>query len=134
MKPNSVKYIVIHCSDTPDDREHTAADIHRWHKEFGWDGIGYHAVVQRSGKIEYGRPLYWPGAHVKNHNSNSIGVCLIGRHRFEQFQLSALSTFIKNLQSQFPNAKVVGHNELDPDKTCPNFDVQAWLKAQFSYS
>lgn len=133
MKATDIKHIVIHCSDTPDEREHTAEDIHRWHKERNWDGIGYHAVIQRNGKIEYGRPWYWTGAHVNGHNTNSIGVCLIGRNKFEPFQLSALKSYLKHLQFEFPNASIVGHNELDSSKTCPNFNVQEWLKAEFAY-
>ena len=35
------------------------------HLKFGWDGIGYHKIINRSGKIENGRPEYWIGAHVK---------------------------------------------------------------------
>ena len=35
------------------------------HLGFGWDGIGYHKVILRSGKVENGRPEFWIGAHVK---------------------------------------------------------------------
>ena len=48
------------------------------HLKFGWDGIGYHKVIKRSGKVENGHPEYWIGAHVKGKNSISLGVCLIG--------------------------------------------------------
>lgn len=133
MNKSKVKYIVVHCSDTPNEREHSASDIHRWHKEFGWDGIGYHFVVRRNGKIENGRPTYWPGAHVRGHNHESIGICLIGRDKFEFNQLTSLKVHIQVLLSEFPNAQVVGHCELDSAKTCPNFDVQAWLKAHDVY-
>ena len=46
-----VKYLVVHCADTPDDREVTASGIHDWHKARGWDGIGYHWVFGRGGDI-----------------------------------------------------------------------------------
>lgn len=129
MKATDVKYIVIHCSDSPNDREVTASDIHTWHMAKGWDGIGYHSVIHRSGQIEYGRPTYWIGSHVKGHNDESIGICLIGKDKFEEFQLNALKSWIDYQLTLFPNAKVVGHYELDSRKPCPNFDVQAWLKA-----
>ena len=50
-----------------------AIDIHKMHLEFGWDGIGYHKIINRSGKIENGRPEYWIGAHVKGKNQISLG-------------------------------------------------------------
>ena len=124
-----IKEIIIHCSDTPDGREDTAADIHRWHKEKGWDGIGYHYVILIDGSVENGRPEYWQGAHARSHNVDSLGVCLIGRGNFNDAQWSGLECLIGALTGVHPEAKVIGHNEVS-DKTCPNFDVQFWLKAR----
>ena len=61
----NIKLLVVHCSDTEDKQNLSAFDIHKMHLKFGWDGIGYHKVINRSGKIENGRPEYWTGAHVK---------------------------------------------------------------------
>lgn len=33
----------------------TAAQIDRWHRERGWDGIGYNVVIRFNGTIELGR-------------------------------------------------------------------------------
>ena len=79
---NDIKLLVVHCSDTEDNKSLTAIDLHRIHLNFGWDGIGYHKIINRSGKVENGRPEYWIGAHVKGKNNISLGVCLIGRHKF----------------------------------------------------
>ncbi len=124
---NDIKFIVIHCSDTPDDRPVTTEDIHQWHLERGWSGIGYHRIIQRNGIIDYGRPNYWSGAHVKGYNSESLGVCLIGRNKFEELQFRALKILLRSFTISYPNARIVGHCELDDSKTCPNFDVQSWL-------
>ncbi|WP_163834704.1 N-acetylmuramoyl-L-alanine amidase [Spartinivicinus ruber] len=118
--------LVVHCSDTPDDRDISAEDIHRWHKERGWDGIGYHKVIKRDGTVENGRPDYWPGAHVKNHNQHSLGVCLIGRDCITSAQLVSLGKVIDDWLLKYPDAEVVGHCDLDSGKTCPNFDVPEW--------
>lgn len=123
-----IKYLVIHCADTPDDKDFFAKDIHQWHLERGWSGIGYHYVIDRDGTVENGRPEYWQGAHVKGFNGCSLGVCLIGRKNFFDAQFSSLSKLIDNLSDRYSNAKIVGHSELNPHKTCPNFDVQKWLK------
>lgn len=121
-----VKYLVVHCADTPNGKDFTAEDIHRWHKDRGWDGIGYHAVIRVSGLIEYGRPEYWPGAHVKGHNHESLGVCLIGRDEFTEGQWISLRGILTEWLEHYPDAEVCGHTDLDPAKTCPNFDVKRW--------
>lgn len=121
-----MKYLVIHCSDTPNEREHTAEDIHRWHREKSWDGIGYHKVISRSGQWQEGRPDYWSGAHVKGHNHESIGICLIGRDEFTDMQFQTLQALVRMYKARYPGIQVVGHCDLDDKKTCPNFDVKAW--------
>lgn len=130
MKASDVKYLVVHCSDSPNDpydgRLDGAADIHRWHKERGWDGIGYHFVIREDAHIEFGRPVYWKGAHVRSHNHESLGICLIGIDKFTDAQLGALRDLLTGLLTDFPNAKIVGHYELDKNKSCPNFNVQEW--------
>ena len=126
MNFEDVKYIVVHCSDSPQGRGDNAATIHRWHLEKGWDGIGYHRVILEDGTVEHGRPLYWKGAHVGAQNSRSVGVCLIGDGIYTHEQYAALRTLIFELLEQFPAAAVVGHCDLDINKTCPQFDVKTW--------
>lgn len=118
--------IVIHCSASPNGREDTAEDIHRWHKEKGWDGIGYHFIIERKCKLVNGRPEYWQGAHASGHNKKSIGICMVGTDEFNVDQWSILGNLVRKLLIKYPSAKVVGHNEIS-DKTCPGFDVQKWL-------
>ena len=114
---------VIHCSDSPQGRGDTAETIHSWHKERGWDGIGYHYVILEDGTVENGRPEYWPGAHAKGHNE-AIGICLIGIDSFTHSQLIELETLLKN--HDFTSDEVVGHYKVS-NKTCPNFDVETYL-------
>lgn len=123
----NIKFFVVHCSDT--DNILNASEIHKMHLSFGWDGIGYHKIIQRSGKIENGRPEYWIGAHVKGKNSVSLGVCLVGRNNFTVKQFNSLQKILKKWKKAYPNAKIVGHRDIgDTKKTCPNFDVQSWVK------
>nr|WP_223225927.1 MULTISPECIES: hypothetical protein [Bacteroides] len=39
--------IIVHCSATKAGQDFTAADIDRWHRERGFNGIGYHYVIFR---------------------------------------------------------------------------------------
>jgi len=125
-----IELLVVHCSDTPNNQNLSANDIHKMHLGFGWDGIGYHKVINRSGKIEDGRPEYWVGAHVKGKNNISLGVCLIGKDYFTKMQFRSLERVLKKWKKTYPYAKVVGHRDTGKTKkTCPNFDVTSWYKS-----
>lgn len=133
--------VVVHHSAS---RWGTAMDIHQWHLEFGWSGIGYHFVIQNGypnsedevngrlwkpllGEIECGRHLdldQWAedneeGAHVLGYNKDSIGICLIhdDGQSFDNKQLGSLVTLSRFLISELPSiypASFFGHCELDP--------------------
>ena len=95
LKMKKVRKLIVHCSDTPDESNLDASYIHDMHLSFGWNGIGYHKVILRNGKIEEGRPEYWVGAHVKGLNNISLGVCLIGRNNFTEKQFNSLEKVLK---------------------------------------
>lgn len=119
--------IILHCADTPNGKEFHAADIDRWHKERGWQGIGYHWVIAVDGVVEAGRKPEVVGSHAAGHNSKSLGICLIGKDRFTQAQWDSLAYLVKGLYREFPGAAIKGHYEVaDNGKTCPNFDVRSW--------
>lgn len=125
----NIKLLVVHCSDTENNKNIDVTDIHEMHLNFGWDGIGYHKVILRSGKIENGRPEYWIGAHVKGKNDSSLGVCLIGRDKFTKKQFISLENILKKWKLLYPKAVIVGHRDTGKTKkTCPNFDVITWSK------
>ena len=124
-----ISLLVVHCSDTVNNQNLSAFDIHKMHLGFGWDGIGYHKIIKRSGKVENGRPEYWIGAHVKGKNDISLGVCLIGKNNFTKKQFTSLERILKKWKLKYPNAKIVGHRDTgNTNKTCPNFDVISWSK------
>lgn len=135
---------IIHTSATPGGWSQgmtvldVVGEIDRWHKERGWKGIGYHRVIMPNGDIGIGRSLYEVGAHVKGHNTGSIGICLIpvrtvmSMGTFDDFytrqQREALRQYLKDLKRLTPITKVSGHNEYSP-KLCPGFIVETgdWL-------
>lgn len=128
LDPDRIRHLVVHCSDTPDDEAVSARDIHAMHLGFGWHGIGYHQVILRDGTVEAGRPEFWQGAHVYGHNDVSLGVCLIGRHGFTDAQMMSLARVLERWRRRYPRAHICGHRDFAyTDKTCPNFDVAAWL-------
>ena len=133
MRP--IRKIVIHCSDTPDDRHVDAETIRGWHmRDNGWSDIGYHAVILRDGKVEQGRPLDTPGAHVRGHNHDSIGICLIGRHEFTEDQMMILEGLVRAYKSRWPQAEALGHTDLDSGKTCPNLNILEWYNETLKHA
>lgn len=127
LEPENIEYLVVHCSDTPDNEAISARDIHAMHLGFGWHGVGYHRVINRNGLIEQCRPDFWVGAHVYGHNDISLGVCLIGKSNFTEEQFQSLENVLREWTNLYPKASVVGHRDFDyTDKTCPNFDAKKW--------
>jgi N-acetylmuramoyl-L-alanine amidase len=126
-----MKEIIIHCAATPNGKHFTAKDIDRWHKENGWSGIGYHYVICINGLVEKGREEHVTGAHAKGHNEDSIGICMIGNDKYNQVQWYKLRELVAQLMTKYEGVKVIGHNEIS-HKSCPGFDVQEWLKEEFS--
>jgi N-acetylmuramoyl-L-alanine amidase len=123
-----IKYLVVHCSDSPPEMDIGAKEIHQWHLERGFDGIGYHKVIKRNGNVEDGRPEYWVGSHVKGYNSVSLGVCLVGDKVFTEAQLDSLRLVLGTWVGKYPHAKVVSHHDLNSMKTCPNFNANRWFE------
>jgi N-acetylmuramoyl-L-alanine amidase len=136
--------IIIHCTATRPDwwaGKSAAAkvkEITRWHLDRGWSDIGYHYLIDRDGTVIAGRPLDRTGAHVKGHNTGTVGISLFGgfggsagdsfADNFTEDQERALLDLIAKLKSDHPSiTKISGHNQYAA-KACPCFSVPAWLK------
>jgi|TARA_R110000787_G_scaffold168199_1_gene281078 N-acetyl-anhydromuramyl-L-alanine amidase AmpD len=135
MEPrNKTDYIVIHCAATKASMDIGTNEITDWHVNGnGWRDIGYHKVIRRNGVIENGRDLRDSGAHAAGYNHKSVGVCLVGgmaddnsaENNFTDQQWTALVALIKELKTEYPDADIIGHNEIS-QKECPSFNVQEW--------
>lgn len=130
--PRLINKIIIHCSATREGKDFTVADIDKWHKARGWQGIGYHYVIYRDGSVHVGRSEDKIGAHTSGHNANSIGVCYIGgvasdgktpKDTRTDLQKAALSGLIAGLKRKYPNATIHGHYEFAA-KACPSFKIE----------
>ena len=129
IEPTDIKFLVVHCSDTPDNNDIGAIEIHKMHIGFGWEGVGYHKIIRRNGHVENGRPEFWIGAHVYGINHLSLGVCLIGRNKFSGDQFLSLENILRTWKDKYPNAVIKGHCEvIKTDKTCPNFNIRDFLE------
>lgn len=139
MPREKTDHLVVHCSATPPSMNVGVREIDRWHRARGWLQIGYHFVIRRNGKIEPGRAINAIGAHAKGFNHNTIGICLVGgvdddgnpEANYTDNQWGGLTALLDVLTEQYPDATICGHNELNPKKSCPSFDVRRWVLAEY---
>ena len=118
--------IAVHCTASNKKAHDNIESIRTWHvSENGWNDIGYHHVILQSGKLEFGRRIERAGAHIRGHNAYSIGIALTGLNYFSENQMETLYKLSVNLVSIFDIKEMnyIGHNELDKNKTCPNFNL-----------
>ena len=128
-----IKSIILHCSDSEFG---SVRIIDHWHRQRGWNGIGYHYVITNGvlesgekyrtyndGLIQEGRDIDKTGAHCKGKNTGSIGICLIGKHTFTAKQLyESLPGLLRGLMAinLLSVDQIYGHFEFSDYKTCPN--------------
>jgi hypothetical protein len=101
----------------------SAATIDDWHKERGWDGIGYHYVIRKDGTIEEGRDSCKIGAHAKGRN-NYLGIVLTGYDVFTSKQIKTL----KSLLLRIGVTHIEGHHEHCPGEGLNLNEIQRSLK------
>ena len=128
-----INKIILHCSATPEGRQHDVADIRRWHLKRGFNDIGYHFLIHIDGTVEEGRPLNKQGAHCSGQNRGSVGICYVGgmskdmkkaKDTRTQAQKDSLINLMHELIYKYNKDMTIhGHNEY-ANKACPSFNVQ----------
>ena len=135
----SIRWIVLHCSATKPSQDFTLEKLRYQHVTVnGWSDIGYHYYVRRDGTIHKCRPETQPGAHVRNFNRHSIGVCYEGgldengqpQDTRTAEQLISLHNLLSELLVRYPGAEIVGHRDLLAFRTkaCPCFDARRYYR------
>lgn len=145
MAKRELKYLVIHCTATPEGREVSAADIRRWHTSpvseggRGWKQVGYTDLIHLDGTVERlvdnNEDAWVDPWEITNgaagYNSVSRHIVYAGgcaadgktpKDTRTKAQRMALEEYVKDFHKRFPKVKIVGHNELAA-KACPSFDV-----------
>jgi N-acetylmuramoyl-L-alanine amidase len=124
--------IIIHCTATREgDDSIDVKVVDRWHRQRGFNNIGYHFLILIDGCIQYGRDLDTIGAHTKGENQGSIGISYVGgvekdgktpKDTRTDAQKESLKQIVKFFKLLHPNLTVHGHNEY-ANKACPSFNV-----------
>ncbi len=105
-----------------DTSNHTAKDMETWHLQKGWEGLGYHYVIQKNGEIWKGRPEHYHGSHCVGYNTQSIGICMSGNFDLTlptKEQINSLTNLLKDLQKKYniPTENIVPHRKF-ANKSC----------------
>jgi len=135
--------VVVHWSATYLNQDIGSEEIHDWHTQRGFSGIGYHYVIRKDGRIQRGRPIDRTGAHAKDngHNNFSIGLCMVGGYNcmtgtpnsekhvsgasINQDQIDSLDDFLDAFYTSWPGGQVWGHVDVDnKGKVDPGMDMQ----------
>ena len=117
------KAVIHHTAGSKEtDRDLAVGEIDRYHKEKGWDGIGYHFVIRKDGTVEKGRDINKIGAHAKGRNEY-IGIALTGYDNFTHGQISAL----KNLLRESGVKHIERHHEECPGPELDMDDIRRSL-------
>lgn len=146
----ALKYLVIHCTATPQGRAVSSDEIRRWHTSpiskggRGWKQVGYTDIIHLDGRVE---------RLVDNNEDTMVdpwevtngaaGINSVSRHivyvggvardgktpkdtRTDE-QREALKQYVLDFHGRHPSVRIIGHNEV-AKKACPSYDVQDWLK------
>lgn len=148
MMGKPMKYLVIHCTATPEGREVSSADIRRWHTSpppagRGWKQVGYTDIFHLDGHVERlvrnnedAQVDAWEVTNgAAGYNSVSRHIVYVGgcdkamkpKDTRTAAQREALKRYVLEFHSRFPQIRIVGHHDLNPGKACPAFDVASWL-------
>lgn len=127
-----IDYIVVHCTATGQDATIDAIKRY-WREKLKWKSVGYHYIIEASGKETQLQSIAHQTNGVKGHNANSIHVCYVGGvdkqgnpidNRTDE-QKKKLITRLSALRVMFPNAVILGHRDFKGvAKACPSFDAK----------
>ncbi len=139
-----IDLIVVHCTATREGLDMTVDQIRKEHKAQGWSDIGYHYVVDLKGNVHLGRDVDIAGAHASGYNAHSIGVVYVGglendphknyanlkaKDTRTDSQKATLLSLLMDLRRLYPDAKILGHRDLSPDKNGNgSIEPSEWIK------
>lgn len=140
----NITRIFVHCTASYQSTTTEATLINEF-KRKGWKNPGYHYVVKPDGSVFNMLDESKIANGVQGYNSNSIHVSYIGGidkthpkgiDNRTDAQKSTLVKLLTELKRKYPNAKIMGHRDISPDKNhngivdpwerikeCPCFDA-----------
>lgn len=143
------KYLIIHCTATPEGKFIHQDTIRRWHTlqppaGRGWSRVGYSDLILLDGRrhqfVKHNNDLWIQSDEITNGvagmNSVSRHVCYVGglnkdgklsKNTLTENQNAMLSSIIAEVIGYNPAVLIAGHNQF-ANKDCPSFFVPEYLK------
>lgn len=138
--------VIVHWSETYTDANLSAETLEEL---TGAGKNAYHLIIKRDGSVQRGVPMNSVGDHcdTNNHNSYSIGVCLIGGvnvssgdNELEQLgansitrsQFNSLYQIFRTFFNHYPGGQALGHMDIDATQSDPGFDVRDYVYNNFN--
>lgn len=124
--------VVHHSALYEDDDLSTVWAVQNLHiDDRGWADIGYHFLVGREGTLFAGRDLTVRGTHTAQHNTGSVGVCLLGNLELNEPtapQLAAAQAIINWLALRLQLTHLAGHTDFNAETVCPGARLRPLLQ------
>ena len=127
--------ILHHSAHEPSSSSSAYAEMIRikgWHLKRGFDDIGYHYVIKGKFYVS-ARPLPLQGAHCRNWNHISVGICVCGdlTQRFPtDTEVSSVVAAIAEAEAEIGHELVVvAHSHL-ANTLCPGPDLVRLVNEQ----
>lgn len=131
IKPKRfVDRVFLHCSASEIDLEGEAlvAEIRRWHRARKFADVGYHWLIDKTGRTMAGRRIEKVPAAQKGHNRGTIAIMVHGLTDFPPVMLDACHALCEEINEAYEGRiSFHGHCEV-ANKTCPVFDYKDVLR------
>ena len=142
-----LKYLMIHCTATPEGRDVSAKEIKRWHtapqpEGRGWSKVGYAEMIHLNGDIQNLHSYDFDGwisseevtNGAKGMNTSTRHIVYVGgtdeagnpKNTMTREQRNTLLAYCLLTVRRHPDVKICGHNQFS-SKACPSFDVPFFL-------
>lgn len=120
---SEINKLVLHTA-AYEGSDYDIEDIDQWHRDRGWMMVGYHYFILKDGTVQRGREDHMIGAHVKGHNTGSLGICIQGHGDYEEWtpeQWDAVVALCIRKMDEYdiPVEEIYGHRAFTDMKTCP---------------
>lgn len=127
----NIERLFVHC--TAGKKSQTAEQVMAEFKRKKWKYPGYHYLITEDGKIHQLLAEDKVSNGVQGYNSTSINVAYTGGiddsgkplDTRTDAQKKSLYVLLKRLKEKYPEASIMGHRDISPDKN-GNGKVDSW--------
>jgi N-acetylmuramoyl-L-alanine amidase len=135
-----IDYIAIHCTATPQSTK-ISSILNYWKKVLKWQRVGYHYIIEVSGKVTQLSDIAQPTNGVAGFNANTIHISYIGgvdqngkaidnrTDAQKQSMIDTIKLVLNTIAKTQTNKPIIqGHYQFGANKSCPCFDAKKEYK------